>query len=347
MALEAKLLKALPELIPSLEVTKTRIEPKTDNRRADLAVEVATPRGRKRWLWIEVKATLIPAMVRESLRNLKAGFPKERAGYPVLASSFVTPRVREICREEGVGYLDLAGNCYLNLDDLFVEKVVEKNPFPKPGRPSSLFSPASSRILRALLEEPDRKWGLRELSATTQVSLGQTFKVCRRLLAEQYANKREKRLELIEPSKLLDAWREQYTLKKNAQTAYYSFERTPELLLPRIAALAKENSWRYAITSFAAASIIAPFTRGVGVTTWYVENALAIDAWVKALDLRPTESGANVILLTPYDPGVFYRTREANNVRLVGNIQLYLDLYGDPARGKEQAEFLRKEKIGF
>ncbi len=345
--LEADLLKALPELIPSFRVIKTKVDPKAGAARADLAVEVTTPPGRKRWLWIEVKPAPTPGTVRESLRQLKAGLRKEPAGYPVLASFFVTPRVREICREEGAGYLDLAGNCYLRMDDLYVEKVVDKNPFPRPGRPASLFSPVSSRILRALLEEPKRAWTLRKLSDAAQVSLGQTSKVCRRLSEEEYAGRTEKGIQLTQPGKLLDAWREQYTLEKSTRKAYYSFERVPEQLMAKVAAVGKENGWRYAMTSFAAASLIAPFVRGVGVTTWYVNDAAAIGLWVKALDLRPVESGPNARIYIPYDSGIFYRTQAINDVNLVGNIQLYLDLYANPARGREQAEFLREQKIGF
>lgn len=345
--LEAELLKALPELIPSLKVINKRVEPKLGATRADLAVEVVTPPGRKRWLWIEIKPTPTPGTVRESLRQLKTGLLKEPAAYPVLASFFVTPRVREICREEGAGYLDLAGNCYLRMDDLYVEKEVEKNPFPRPGRPASLFSPVSSRVLRAMLEEPKRTWTLRELSKTAQVSLGQTSKVCRRLSEEEYAGKTEKRIQLTQAGKLLDAWREQYTLEKSTRKAYYSFERIPEQLMAKVAAMGKDKGWRYAITSFAAASLIAPFVRGVGVTTWYINDAAAIELWVKALDLRPVESGPNARIYIPYDPGVFYRTQSINDVTLVGNIQLYLDLYANPARGREQAEFLREQKIGF
>lgn len=346
-ALEADLLKALPELIPSLKVMKKRVEPRSGAARADLTVEVVTPPGRKRRLWIEVKPTPTPGTVRESLRRLKAGLGKEPAGYPVLASFFVTPRVREICREEGAGYLDLAGNCFLQMDDLYMEKVVDKNPFPRPGRPASLFSPVSSRILRAMLEEPKRTWVLRELSEAAQVSLGQASKVCRRLSEEEYAGKTEKGIQLTQPGKLLDAWREQYALETSTRKAYYSFERVPEQLMAKVAAVGKDKKWRYAITSFAAASLIAPFVRGVGVTPWYVSDAAAVELWVKALDLRPVESGPNVRILIPYDEGVFYGTQSINSVTLVGNIQLYLDLYANPARGREQAEFLREQKMGF
>jgi len=347
VALETDLLKALPELMPSLKVIKTRVEPKLGATRADLALEVVTPPGRKRWLWFEVIPTPVPALIRESLRQLKFGLRKESQNYPMLASSFVTPRVREICREEGAGYLDLAGNCYLRMDDLYVEKVVEKNPFQRPGRPSSLFTPVSSRILRAMLGEPSRTWALSELSRIAQVTLSQTSKVCSRLVDEDYARKTRKQIQLTQPGKLLDAWREQYTLEKNTRVAYYSFERVPEQLMARVAVVGKEKGWRYAVTSFAAASLIAPFVRGVGVTTWYVNDAATVDSWAKALDLRSSESGPNAMLLIPYDPGVFYGTQSINDITLVGNIQLYLDLYANPARGREQAEFLRQEKLGF
>jgi hypothetical protein len=101
------------------------------------------------------------------------------------------------------------------------------------------------------------------------------------------------------------------------------------------------------VTSSAAASLVAPFVQGVGTVQWYRAEEISVEDWVKALDLRPVDVGPNVILLKPYDRGVFYRTQTIDDIALVGNIQLYLDLYNDPARGREQAEFLRKEKLGF
>jgi hypothetical protein len=114
-----------------------------------------------------------------------------------------------------------------------------------------------------------------------------------------------------------------------------------------LAALGADRKWQYAITSFAASSLVAPFVRGVGSVEVYVPDAGAIDEWVKAMDLRPVESGGNIVLLLPYDTGVFYRAQNVEGKSLVGNIQLYLDLSDNPGRGREQADFLRKEKIGF
>ncbi|MDI6809014.1 MAG: type IV toxin-antitoxin system AbiEi family antitoxin [Candidatus Eisenbacteria bacterium] len=344
---EAELVQTLPNLLPSLRISRIRRQQRIGPLDVDLVLDVSTPLGRRRRIYVEIKLAATPSRIREGLRQFKALIPNQRHAYPVLASTFLGPRAREICREEGFGYLDLAGNCFLQFEDLYLERIVDKNPFPRPGRPSSLFTPVSSRILRALLEEPVRTWKVGELAQAAQVSLGQTSNVCRRLLGEDYVVKFQGRIQSNQAGKLLDAWREQYTLAKNTQVAYYSFEREPEQLMARLAATADPRQWRYAVTSFAAAFLVAPFVRGIGTVAWYVDGAATIDTWVKALDLRPAEAGPNVILLVPYDVGVFYRTQSVNSIALVGNVQLYLDLYGDPGRGREQAEFLRKEKLGF
>ena len=345
--LETELLRSLPRLLPSLRVTRTSRGRGTGSSPAGLLVDVTTPMGKRRRLVVGVRVAEPPSRVRDTLRRLKGAVTRQPSGYPVLASSFFSPRVREICREEGVGYLDLAGNCFLRLDHFYLEKIVEKNPFPIPGRPPSLFSPVSSRILRALLEEPQRPWTVTELSQATGTSLGQTSNVTRRLLDEAYLTKAQRRLRLAQPAALLDAWREHSSSAATAYHAYYSFERTPDPLMARVAAVAQAKSWRYALTSFAAASLVAPFVHGVGVVQWYVPDGAAVEEWVQALDLRPAESGPNVILRVPYDSGVFYRTQIVQGLSLVGNIQLYLDLSHESARAREQAEFLRKATLTF
>ncbi|MBI3320655.1 MAG: hypothetical protein HYZ91_00100 [Candidatus Omnitrophica bacterium] len=343
--LGADLLKALPDLLPSLKII--RADRGSGSRACpDLVVEVRTPSGRKRRLCVEARAAGSPSRIPHVIRQLHAERPR-RAGYPVVASQFLSPRARELCREAGVGYLDLAGNCHLQFDDFYYQKVVDRNPFPHRGRPPSLFSPVSSRILRALLEEPSRSWRVSEVAAVADVSLGQASNVCRRLIDDAYARAEHRRVTLTQPATLLEAWRERYTIDQHAPFAYYSFERDPSRLLQRLAQVAVARRWRYAATSFSAAMLIAPFVQGIGTVQWFMDETSAPEEWVAAMDLRPVEAGANVWLRRAADAGVFYRTQTVQGVTLVGNVQLYLDLYSDPARGKEQAEFLRAERMEF
>lgn len=346
--LPSALLKALPGLVPSLNVRPVIPRGSRPRTGAGLIVRVTTPAGRARQLDVHVRIAAAPSRVREAIRQIKAIRPTGRVRrYPVLASTFLSPRVREICREEGVGYLDLAGNCLLRLDDFYFEKSVDKNPHPARGRPPSLFAPVSSLILRAFLHEPKRIWSVSALSQATGVSLGHTSNVTRRLVEEAYVVKGGAGLALVEPGSLLDAWRERYAVAAGAQHAYYSFERQMERRVALIRAASRKRRLRYALTSFAAAALVAPFARGIDVLQWYVEDELGLDEWVRALDLRPVEQGPNVLLLLPSDPGVFSRTQTVEGLTLVSDVQLYLDLYGAPSRGKEQAEFLRAQRLKF
>ena len=350
--LKIELTRQLPSLVPTLKVSTAHTASEALRRRgADVALEVRTAAGRRRHLYLAVQEQPVPSRVRERLRQLRAGLDTRRADYPLLGAPFVSPRVRQICREEGMGYIDLAGNCFLAFDELYVERSVERNPFPRRGRPASVFAPVSSRIARALLEEPGRAWKLVELVQATGVSLGLASTVTRRLIGEGYLAQASHRLRLVQPAQLLEAWqaesKEHSLLAQPQRMAYYSFEQDPARLMARLAEVAQAQQLRYAVTSFAGAWLVAPFVHGVAAVQWYVAREEDVPRWVEALDLRPVEAGPNAVLLIPRDAGVLYRAHAVNEVTVVGNIQLYLDLVHDPARGREQAEFLRKEALRF
>ena len=338
------LLEALPGLLPAVRILDAKL---ANGAGADLAVSIATPQGHRRTLMINIEPNASAGRVRESIHRLKEMSASRRGGYPVLASRFLGPRARAICREEAVGYLDLAGNCLLRLDDLYLEKVIEVNPFKQPGRPSSLFAPIASRIIRVLLEDPKRAWMVKPLAERAAVSLGHVSNVTRRLINEEYAARSAEGVRLTQPGRLLDDWRDRQVSMTAQAHAYYSFEPDLEQRWRRIAQAGRAQSLRYAATGLAAASRIAPFVHGVQVAEWYAEDAAAVGRWAQALDLRPAESGPNVIIRVPADAGVWSGSREVDGLTCVGDAQLYLDLWNDPARGREQADFLRSQRFGW
>src|SRR5256885_1555771 len=60
----------------------------------------------------------------------------------------------------------------------------------------------------------------------------------------------------------------------------------------------------------------------------------------------PAADGA-VHFLAPYDPGVLYGALEKGGLRVVCLPQLYADLLHHERRGREQAEHLRREAMGY
>jgi len=343
----------LPQLLPELKFWQIEVDKGIAGTRVDFWAKIETEAGVKRLIVGEIKALGQPRFVRDAVMKLKDQVERVKGSYPVVISSVLGEKSKEICRSNEVGYIDLAGNCYLKFDNVYIHKVVRNvgtsySPTQALIKRSlkSLFSPVSTRIVRVLLEEPQKGWKLTELAQASQASIGQVYNVSRKLIDEELAKKdKDNRLVLAEATRLLDMWQEQYAFVKNKIRMYYSFERDPTKLAQTIAKIAKKSNLPYALTLFVGASLIAPFIRGFASTDFYIGSEGDLDSWIKALDLRAVESGGNVHILIPYDKGVFYKTQVVEGLNVVSNIQLYLDLYNHPARGREQAEFLREQKI--
>ena len=59
---------------------------------------------------------------------------------------------------------------------------------------------------------------------------------------------------------------------------------------------------------------------------------------ISKFDLEPVSSGANVILLEPYDEGVFYGSQARGGAAVVSPIQIYLDLKNFGELGQKAAD---------
>jgi len=342
-----RILKELPFFLPTLRVGKIEVEKKISDQVFDLAFKIKT-QNRQEWLLLcEIKEFLQPRMTREISTRFKERIANLNGVYPILITTFIGERTREILKKEGVGYLDLAGNCFLEFNNVYIEKIVDKNPFVDKRKLKTIFKAVSSRILRVLLEEPKKNWKILELSKIAKISLGQTSNVCRWLIDEEYIKKDQGVYYLTEPGKLLDEWCRNYTYTQNKMFTYYSFEQNLGKLIKKVVRISEDKDLKYTLTLLSGASLIAPFIRGISSLQMYVTDSEDLSKWVRLLDLRPVESGSNISMYIPYDEGVFNTTQKIDDIKIVGNIQLYLDLYNYPTRGREQAEFLRREKIRF
>jgi len=342
-----KISQELPDLIPQLRVENLKTKLDRLNLDFDFTARIITETGVKKLICGEIKASAEPRYIREAILRLKEAIQKSaiREAYPVICSIFLSERVRQICKEYQVGYVDLAGNYYFMFDSFYLEKVVEKNPFKEDRKLKSIFQPISTRILKVLLEKPKTIWKISDLASEAKTSIGLSYKVVQKLQDQEFIKRdKDKKIILTNPTELLNSWRENYSFEQNRVLSFFSLEKNISKLLSRIDALAKKNKVKYALTLLTGANLVAPFVRSTDIY-FYVQEGPEI--WKKGLDLKEVEFGGNVHLVIPFDQGVFYGLQEINKLKVVGNIQLYLDLYKYPARGKEQAEFLREQKIKF
>lgn len=206
-------------------------------------------------------------------------------------------------------------------------------------------------LLAQELKTPERLWmvvlllnqyratpTIEEFSKTSDLSLGFISKFANILRQAGFLAEGQ-RLKILNARSLLDIIRDVYFFEANQLTPYYS-DKTPEQLIKKMATLDKQ----YALTRMCGASLIAPFVR-YQYFDFYILTEDDLPYWKKALDLTDVEAAGNVNIVVPQNSRILKQTQVVKGCRIVNNIQLYLDLYKYPARGREQAEFLREQVI--
>ncbi|MFQ5830386.1 MAG: type IV toxin-antitoxin system AbiEi family antitoxin [Candidatus Methylomirabilia bacterium] len=335
-----QLRRRLPELIPTLRVTA---EPHSARTPGDLVLKVRS--AGKTWrLVCEVKSVGEPRYLAQAITALTLAARRDPRIYPVVVAPYISPEGQRLCREARVGYLDLTGNVFLRFDGILVDRRSAEAPPREKARLRRLFSPKSSRILRVLLEQSKEEWTLAELAAEAAVSLRTAHLVINALGEKAFVEKRRGAITLQKAGDLLDLWAQNYSLEQHRRRTFYSFVRDPREVAVKLTAHALAHREQLALTLHSGAALVAPFVRTADVHAYFLGN---LERLAKALDLRPVETGGTVHLLEPYDEGVFYRAQTIRRVRVVCNTQLYLDLANYPARGREQAEVLRHQKLAF
>jgi len=334
----------LRELFPKALAWEESVGPEVKGQKTDLLVKFKLG-GQDQTLLLEVTSVGQPKQIREAIARLGELRAEMDGAYPVAVAQYISPQGAGLLKRNGLGYLDLSGNCYLAFGNVLIEKEGKPNLRPSTRPLKALFAPRATRVVRTLLVDPGRLWRLDELAKASQVSLGHAHNVVKRLGDLAWVERGEQqRIHLGKPADLLDAWVEAYTYRLNEITTYFSPERITRKLVGDLARAAQEAGRRFAFTLHAGAALVAPNVRFPAIHC-YIEGDP--EPVAKALGLRPGEDGGNVHLLAPYDPGVFHAPITKSGVPVVSLPQLYVDLYHYERRGREQAAHLRREAMGF
>lgn len=328
-------LRGVLEKIPFLKVVS--IDRERDG--VDFVVNL-TLNNKKQVLIVELKNNGQPRMAREAVNQLIRYRDSYPNAYSLFMAPYISPQAAEICLKDGVGYIDYAGNCYLSFGQVYIEQTGRPNPFKTRRDLTSLYSPKASRVLRVLMNNPGKRWKTQDLANEAGVSLGQVANVKKLLLDREWTTQQDG-FSLTEPWKILEEWSNAYTYRKNQVRNFYSLKSIPEIEAD-LARACNEKGIEYALTGFSGAARFAPAVR-YNRAMAYVYN-MPEDV-VSMLNLKEVESGANVMLLEPYDEGVFYGTQAMDDIRIVSPLQIYLDLKGYKGRDEEAAEVLLRDVI--
>jgi hypothetical protein len=168
------------------------------------------------------------------------------------------------------------------------------------------------------------------------VSTGTVSIVRSQLLAREWAKEGPGGLRLTQPKKLLTDWAAVWARRNEKLKSYFTLKPL-EQIEAELAGFANQQKALFALTGAAGAWRCAPMTRYNRTQAYWHGDPEQLAA---AVGLKPATNGANVLIIAPRDPGVFFSKQVLEGVPVVSALQLYLDLQREPARGEEAADHL-------
>lgn len=355
---ERELIRALLKhlaTLPGFTIHHAEEHARLGRAQADLVL-TADAKGQRVCILAEAKAAGFPRDVRDAvwqLERLEQLLRNRQPDLPIatlVVAPDITDSARAFLRERGIGYWDLGGSLYLDLPQALY---VLDRPRPKPGarRLSAIYRGRAAQVLHALLLGPRRSWHVEEMAGRAEVSTYTVHHVFSFLedqlwMEKQGSGPRAVRV-LREPGALLDAWADVHSLALYRPHRYHRWARDPDQLERSIGKALDDAGLDHALTLDAGARLVAPFLTGAERLAILVADAPGLDRAAAAADLRPADEGDNVAFLATRDRWPLLFRRQIDRAWVASDVQLYLDLWASPARGREQARHLRTERLGY
>jgi hypothetical protein len=303
-------------------------------------------------LVIEAKASAFPRDIRavaDRLAHLRMQQSPQPL-IPIVAAPSISETSRKLLREERIGYWDQGGSLYIDLPWglIFIDRPAPRS---ETRRLQQIFRGTTTQVLHALLLAPDHPWHVQDLAARAQVSPSTAHQVFVFLEEQLWVEKQGKGPQTVRllrnPGALLDAWAEEHSLSNYSSVRFHRWARRSRDLLESTVAAFDRVAIDYALTLTSGAHLVAPFATDTGRLTILVPAAADLDDVAHHAQLKSVEEGENVVLLqAPQATPLLFRQR-VRDVWVASDIQLYLDLWAWPQRGKEQARHLRQERLSF
>lgn len=319
-------------LPPSWRVT-TLGDEESARRSVDAVLELSAPDGTALTCLVEAKSRIEP----RDVPSLATQFRSYAGAIPIVISTFLSPRTRERLEAVGLNYLDLAGNIRLVADrpGLFMyERSADRNPWREERPARSLKGAKAGRIVRALCDFLP-PLGVRDLAKRAGADPGYVSRTLALLDREDLIRRLPRGpVTSMDWQGLIRRWAQDCSLLEPKRTGSYLEPRGLPIFFGKLAKV----DFRYAVTGSFAASKIAPVAPP-RLLICYVDDRRRAAEY---LDLRPTEVGANVILVQPFDPVVYERSWEREGMTFAALSQVAVDLETSPGRGPAEADALMK-----
>ncbi len=249
-------------------------------------------------------------------------------------------------RDEGQSFVDIGhGAVRLALRGLLIDRtdLTPTSVPPDPQRLRDPFTDRASLIARTLFRDPDRERGTRELADAAGVSPMVASHVVRQLASWQAVNTvrsgRDLRIRLHSEWQLIRIWTGRYDWRQNPQIPFAAPMGDPARFLRRLPGVLSSHRW--ALTLQSGASLVAPHAAWDKVHVYIdVRSTRELRSIGASAGWSPDSSGRIVLMQPWYDDAIWTEIQTIRKLPVVSTLQLILDLWHYPVRGREQAEHL-------
>lgn len=298
---------------------------------------------------LQIQPNSVPPTTTSLLVGYRGGEEQVAAGHhPIIwVLNDASPELRQELQKNGESYVDIAGAIHLRLPGLVVDRT-DLAPISLPSRSTSgrnPFADQSSKIARTLLSSSQsEKWSVTDLANSADVAYSTAWYVTKALeergLIHISEGRNKKHIQLGDPQAIIREWTSTYRWSKNHALSYHAPIGNKTRFLHRLSTELPSNL-RWALTLHAGAHLVAPHATWESVHLYIdAQSEEEILELGSALGTRPGEEGRLVLMAPYYKSSVWHNLRRVDDTPVVSTLQLALDLWHYPVRGREQAEHL-------
>jgi hypothetical protein len=334
-----------------LVITRLEKEVVVDKgRRIDAIAEFSIQDGPSFRALVEVKSLATPKIIDDVCQQIT--YLLQIADRKNLVPLFVAPYVgREQANrlaKAGISWIDLSGNMIIRVaGQVYIERTGKPNMFPDTVPIRKIFQGSSSLVSRALLLKPEGFSSLYELadfinSRNASITIPTISKVLKALEDELLITKKKNLISVDDPEKLLGRLAKGYadSVKRQQSNRYrFAIDDYTLSLLPTFWASPLE----YAACEFYAAKL-----KGLTATEQVTLFVKSLDEVKKTygfsmLVTKPDAEFGQLTLIETKEPSVWFNIKNEGLVRIVDDIELYLEMTLATPRGPEIAEQLKQQ----
>ena len=260
-----------------------------------------------------------------------------------------TRRELDQLRASGQSYVALNGAVRILAPGLIVDRT-DLRPSQKRSHPPrrSAFSDRASLIPRWIFRfRADREWRITALAERTGVSPSVASYSVRDLenrgLVTTRRIGRERWVSGLDHTELVVQWAQEYDWKANSALSAYPPVGSPHRFLRRLKTLAMPQ---WAATLQSGAQLVFPHAPVERIHIYAdLSSHRDLHDLAEQFGWHPDSSGTLTILAPRYKNALWDHVREIDGIPVVSDLQLILDLWNHPVRGREQADLILEKHL--